>query len=43
MLELTKRRFVQLAGLSIAHRILPGWLLSGSGQRHHFMKNWLSF
>ena len=23
---LNKRRFVQLAGLSIAHRILPNWL-----------------
>jgi hypothetical protein len=28
MLALTKRRFVQLAALSIAHRILPGWLWS---------------
>jgi hypothetical protein len=26
MIDLTKRRFVQLAGLSIANRILPGWL-----------------
>jgi hypothetical protein len=26
MLSLSKRRFVQLAGLSIANRILPGWL-----------------
>jgi hypothetical protein len=26
MFELSKRRFVQLAGLSIANRILPGWL-----------------
>jgi hypothetical protein len=26
MLQLSKRRFVQLAGLSIAHRIAPSWL-----------------
>ncbi len=26
MLRLSKRRFVQLAGLSIANRIVPGWL-----------------
>jgi len=26
MFSLSKRRFVQLAGLSIANRILPGWL-----------------
>ncbi len=28
MASLSKRRFVQLAGLSIANRILPGWILS---------------
>jgi hypothetical protein len=28
MMRLTKRRFVQLAGLSIAHRILPGHLFA---------------
>ena len=26
MLSLSKRRFLQLAGLSISNRILPGWL-----------------
>ena len=25
MLRFTKRRFVQLAGLSIANRVLPAW------------------
>ena len=32
MFSLTKRRFVQLAGLSIANRILPGWL-QGAAKR----------
>ena len=30
---MNKRRFVQLAGLSIAHRILPSWLWAGPFER----------
>lgn len=33
MLQLTKRRFVQLAGLAIANQILPAWLLGAPRKR----------